>query len=120
MKASDKFCKQSCGLMLGCSDAFKKYLDELQKLKSKQGNIPFKLFDEFEKQQKFQSILTDDIIKSLNLSAKDIQIFQKALEGMERNYSEILTGEKRHMFVYPSMFCYDSRIDCNETLLTTF
>ena len=78
MKASDRFCKKSCGLMLGCSDAFKKYLDELQKLKSKQENIPFKLFDTLEKQQKFQSILTDDIIKSLSLTAKDAQIFQKA------------------------------------------
>ena len=116
MNTSDRFCKQSCGLMLGCSDAFKKYLDELKKLNQKQENIPFKLFDTLEKQQKFQSILTDDTIKTLSLSAKDIQIFQKALEGMERNYSEILTGEKRHMFVYPSMFCYDSRIDCNETL----
>lgn len=90
MNTSDRFCKQSCGLMLGCSDAFKKYLDELKKLNKKQENIAFKLFDTLEKQQKFQSILTDDIIKSLSLSAKDIQIFQKALEGMERNYSEIL------------------------------
>ena len=116
MHLTDKYCNQSCGLMLGCSETFKKHLINFNSIKSIRKNIPFELYDSPSKQHKFKEILNDDILKMLSVSSTEIQIVQKALEGMERNYSKILSGEQSQLFIYPSMFYYDSRVGANETL----
>ena len=116
MHLTDKYCNQSCGLMLGCSETFKKHLINFNSIKSIRKNIPFELYDSSSKQHKFKEILKDDILKMLSVSSTEIQIVQKALEGMERNYSKILSGEQSQLFIYPSMFYYDSRVGANETL----
>ena len=43
------------------------------------------------------------------------KIFRTALEGMNRNYPEILNGKEKNMFYCPSAFNFDSRIGVNET-----
>ena len=48
--------------------------------------------------------------------AEDEQkIFRKSLEGMKRNYPEILKGTEKNMFYCPTAFNFSSRIEDNET-----
>ena len=43
------------------------------------------------------------------------EILQKALQGFESNYSEILNGTEKNMMFFPNAFNFDSRIGPTET-----
>ena len=85
MKAYDNFCKRTCSLEVGISRKFENNIQEQHNGKSLHANNVPTIFDDPVKQRKFQSILDDVIIKTLN-DPSDQQIFRTALEGMERNY----------------------------------
>ena len=113
-KAYDTFCKTSCGLGVGISSKFETDVMKQQYVKESKKNIASTVFDDKEKQRMFRPILNDVIIKTLN-DPSDQQIFRAGLEGMERNYPEILSGEQKHLLMCPSAFNYDSRIKPFET-----
>lgn len=114
LKVYDRFCKISCGLELGASQKFENDVMEQQAIKVSKEKIVSNVFDDATKQRKFRPILNDVIIKTLN-DPTDKEIFRAGLEGMERNYPEILSGEQKHLFMCPPAFNYDSRIKPSET-----
>ena len=101
--------------MLGPSECFETTLIEQQKVKASKANIPANTFNNNPaKQQKFKAILDDPIIKILD-DQSDQQIFEAGLKGMEQNFPNILTGDQKHLFMCPTAFNYDSRIQTHET-----
>ena len=111
---SDKNCVESCNLKYGISEAFNKTVIEQQNVKASKAHIIPNLFNDPEEQAKFKHLIKDPLFKILdNGSAK--QVFQKALEGMEKNYPKILSGTEKNMFYCPAAFNFDSRIGSKET-----
>ena len=113
-KIYDINCKRGCGLGVGLSEKFEKNVKEQQETKISKTNIAVKIFDDPEKQRKFQPIINDVLFQLLN-DPLDQQILRAGLEGMERNYPDILSGKQRHLFMCPTAFNYDSRIHPFET-----
>ena len=118
-KLYDINCKQYCGLGVGLSEKFEKNVKEQQGIKRLKANITSQIFDDPEKQRKFQSITNDVLFTTLN-EPSDQEIFRVGLEGMQRNYPDILNGQQKHLFMCPSEFNYDSRIKPFESSVPKF
>ena len=106
---SDKNCEKSCGLQYGISEAFEEILCEQQKVKASKSHINPQIFTDPNDQKTYQHMLDDIMIKTFD-SPEEQTVFRTALEGMKRNYSEILKGEEQNMFYAPTAFNFDSRI----------
>ena len=111
---SDEKCVDSCNLKYGISEAFNKTVIEQQKVKESKAHIIPKFFNDPREVAKFNHLMKDSLFKTF-VDVSEKQIFQKALEGMEKNYPEILNGTEEHMFYCPTAFNFDSRIGSNET-----
>ena len=96
-KLYDINCKPTCGLKTGMSERFEANVKEQQGIKISKANNTAQIFDDPQKQRKFQPIINDVLFKTLNDPA-DQEILRTGLEGMERNYPDILSGEQKHLF----------------------
>ena len=114
--SSDNNCDNSCNLRLGVSETFNKILLEQQKIKTLKTHISPQIFNDPEDLKLYQHMLGDVMLKILD-DPKDQKIFRTALEGMHRNYPEIITGKEKYMFYCPSAFNFDSRIAEDETCI---
>ena len=118
LRLYDINCKQHCGLGVGISERFEKNLEDQRDIQKFHENITAKVFTKAQK-RKFQPILKDVLFQSLN-DPSDQQIFRTGLEGMLRNYPKILSGEEKNLFMCPSGFNYDSRINPSETSIPEY
>ena len=75
-KLYDINCKQQCGLQAGISRRFEANLREQQDNKLSKTNITSQIFDDPEKQRKFQSITNDTLFTILN-EPSDQEILRK-------------------------------------------
>ena len=106
---SDKNCLSTCRLQYGISEMFEQILQEKQKNKASKSQTQPKLFSDPTKQKIYSHMLNDQMLTIFN-SPDEHVIFRTALEGMKRNYPEILKGLERNMFYAPTAFNFDSRI----------
>ena len=113
-KAYDTNCKPRCELKMGISERFEAKQKEPSTVKADNESMISDVFEDTHKQRQFQPILKDVIFKALNDTA-DQEIFRTGLQGMARNYPEILNGTQKHLFMCPSGFNYDSRIKTFES-----
>lgn len=113
-KLYDINCKWRCALKIGLSENFASKIKESQLVKTSHGRKTLDVFDDPSTQRKYQAIL-NDVIVSIFDDPSDQEIFRKGLEGMERNYPEVLSGEQKHLVMCPSAFNYDSRIEPTES-----
>ena len=111
---SDQNCVESCNLKYGISETFDKTVLEQQNIKVSKLHIIPKFFTDARDVAKFNHLMKDPLFKTFD-DVSEKQIFRKALEGMEKNYPEILNGTEKHMFYCPTAFNFDSRIGSNET-----
>ena len=111
---SDSNCEKSCRLQYGISESFNHILLEQQKIKASKSHIQSKIFDDPNDKNFYRHMLDDVMFKTFD-DPTEQKIFRIALEGMNRNYPEILKGEERNMFYCPSSFNFDSRIGKEET-----
>ena len=107
---SDKNCLSTCKLQYGISEEFEKILQQQQKVKSSfTTKSQPQIFSDPKDQQVYKHMLNDVLFKTFN-SPEEQTILRTALEGMSKNYPEILKGEEQNMFYAPSAFNFDSRI----------
>ena len=99
----------SCKLQYGLSEVFEQILQEQQNVKTSKSHIKPQIFTDPNDQKLYQHMLDDVMIKIFD-SPEEQTVFRIALEGMQKNYSEILKGEEKNMFYAPSAFNFDSRI----------
>lgn len=112
--ASDGKCETACKLELGSSERFKSNLVEQQIIKASKAHITPQIFSDPKKQAFYCKLLNDVMMKTFD-SPDEQKIFQAALEGMKRNYPDILSGKEKNMFFCPAAFNFDSRIGTFET-----
>ena len=107
---SDKNCLSTCKLQYGISEEFDRILLEQQKIKSSfTTKSQPQTFSDPKDQQVYKHMLNDVIFKIFN-SPEEQTILRASLEGMNKNYPEILKGEEQNMFYAPTAFNFDSRI----------
>ena len=120
---SDKNCKSFCPLELGCGETFEKNLMHQQTVKAfkaikqtvkKSVNAPPQIFSDPNDQALYSNML-NDVMYNIIDKPEEHKVFRTALEGMNRNYPEILQGQEKNMFYSPTAFNFDSRIKPNET-----
>ena len=111
---SDKMCVESCGLKYGISEVFNQNVVEQQKVKQSKAHIKPQIFDDQNEQTKFDHLMNDLLFKTFDNDSEK-KILQKALQGFESNYSEILNGTEKNMMFFPNAFNFDSRIGPTET-----
>ena len=109
VKNSDKNCLKTCRLQYGVSEVFEQILQEQQKVKASKSHINPQIFSDPNDQKTYKHMLDDVMIKTFD-SPDEETVFRTALEGMNRNYSEILKGKEQNMFYAPTAFNFDSRI----------
>ena len=100
----------TCKLQYGISEEFDRILLEQQKIKSSfTTKSQPQTFSDPKDQQVYKHMLNDVIFKIFN-SPEEQTILRASLEGMNKNYPEILKGEEQNMFYAPTAFNFDSRI----------
>ena len=112
--ASDKNCKPFCPLELGSGEKFKQNLVNQQALNASKTQSPPQIFSDPNDQALYSEMLNDVMYKIID-NPDEHKVFRTALEGMNRNYPEILAGQEKNMFYSPAAFNFDSRIGTNET-----
>ena len=110
--ASDKNCK--CPLELGSGETFKQNLMNQQEVNASKTKSPLQIFSDPNDQELYSEMLNDVMYKTID-NPDEHNVFRTALEGMNLNYPEILTGQEKNMFYSPAAFNFDSRIGTNET-----
>ena len=95
--ASDKNCEVPCPLELGSGEKFKINLMQQQSVKGVKCHITPQLFTNPTSQALYQKIMNDVMYKMFD-HPDEQKIFRAALEGMHRNYPEILSGQEKNMF----------------------
>ena len=111
---SDKNCKNDCRLQYGVSEVFENILQQQQNVKTSKPHIQPQTFSDPKDQALYSHMLNDVMLKTFD-GPEEQAIFKAALEGMNKNYPEILYGEERNMFYCPTAFNFDSRIGTLET-----
>ena len=107
---SDKNCLNSCKLQYGISEVFEQIVLKQQSVKASYSTLPKpQIFSDPKDQKLYDPMLNDVMFKIFNNPAEQT-VFRTALEGMNKNYPEILKGEEQNMFYAPSAFNFDSRI----------
>ena len=111
---SDQNCKSPCNLEMGSSSLFQQIVAQQQNTKAAKGDPYLYTFSYSNEEAFYQEMLDDDMLKTFD-GPEEQEIFRKALEGMNRNYPEILNKGKKDMFYCPTAFNFDSRIKPMET-----
>ena len=111
---SDKNCKSFCPLELGCGETFEKNLMHQQTVKASNAHAPPQIFSDPNDQALYSNML-NDVMYNIIDKPEEHKVFRAALEGMNRNYPEILNGQEKNMFYSPTAFNFDSRIGKLET-----
>ena len=107
--ASDKNCEKGCRLQYGISEVFENILQQQQNVKTSKSHIQPQTFSDPKDQALYSHMLNDVMLKTFD-GPEEQTVFKAALEGMNKNYPEILKGEEQNMFYAPSAFNFDSRI----------
>ena len=113
---SDKNCLHSCKLQYGISEVFEKIVLKQQSVKAAYNTKTKPQLFTDPKDQKVYDHMLNDVMFKIFASPEEQTIFRTALEGMNKNYPEILKGEQKHMFYAPSAFKFDSRIGENSSV----
>ena len=111
---SDAYCEKGCGLRYGISEEFNTIVLEQQKFKASKIEIQPKTFLEADDEKIFRH-MTEDVMMKIFDAEDEQRIFRKSLEGMRKNYPEILEGKQKNMFYCPTAFNFSSRIGDDET-----
>ena len=113
---SDKNCLNSCKLQYGISEVFEQIVLKQQSVKAAYNTKTKPQLFTDPKDQKVYDHMLNDVMFKIFASPEEQTIFRTALEGMNKNYPEILKGEQKHMFYAPSAFNFDSRIGENSSV----
>ena len=98
---SDKNCLNSCKLQYGISDIFEQIVLKQQSVKASYStHAKPQIFSDPKDQKLYEPMLNDVMFKIFNNPAEQT-VFRTALEGMNKNYPEILKGEEQNMFLCP-------------------
>ena len=107
---SDKNCLRSCKLQYGISEIFEQIVLTQQNVNASYSmKIKPQIFTD-PKDQKGYGHMLKDVMFQIFTSPEEQIVLRTALEGMNKNYPEILKGEEQNMFYAPSAFNFDSRI----------
>ena len=116
LTSSDSNCENNCRLNLGVSEVFNQIVLEKQKSKALKSHTEPQIFDDLKDDQLYKNMLKDVMYKIFD-DPNDLKVFRTALEGMNMNYPEILSGEEKNLFYCPSAFNFDSRIKKDESCI---
>ena len=106
---SDRNRDLECGLGYGTSHVFEKNVCAQQKVKSAKLIKNQVMFSDPKDHKNYKRMLDDIMYKTFD-GPEEQKLLKKSLEGMKRDYPDILSGNKRNMFFYPPAFDFDSRI----------
>ena len=95
--ASDQNCKSPCNLEMGSSSLFQQIVAQQQNTNAAKGGQYLYTFSDSKEEAFYHKMLDDDMLKTFD-GPEEQEIFRKALEGMNRNYPEILNKGKKDMF----------------------